>query len=362
MHQPGTSAARRWGALCSLLGVALALGWAIVRAGPTVTPLLDSFLRASQSWPARPEDGSEAFVSDSPSGLLMARLLGLDEASGFLWMSVGVMLLSSSLWILWAWMNCAPEERWRAARLTALAPVIGVMAAWLGFYDPFTLLAWGLVMFAWMSGSRALLAVAGLLLGFQHFEHGALGLVALTLAWTAVRTHLRGAIAQVSPLWAAIGLLIGKGALLLTLVMSGETLTGRTSWLALYVTDWSKVALNSLPTLLWALFAGSWAVVLAYWLADRGRRSRLLLAGALSVGMLATVISGDRPRVFIIVVAPALLVLTVAYLSRGSTQRRERLLVESVVWLAPTVTLWGAQVVYANVIDQALTTWGLLTG
>jgi len=76
----------------------------------------------------------------------------------------------------------------------------------------------------------------------------------------------------------------------------------------------------------------------------------------------ATVLSGDRPRVFIIVMAPALLILTLAYLRRRATHTNELRLVETIMWVAPAVTLWGAEVVYSNALDQAITTWQLLIG
>jgi hypothetical protein len=345
-----------------LLGVVAALAWSILRAGPTVTPSLDALLAAARNWPERLPGEFEAFFTDSPLGLLVARALGDGSASAYLWVNAAAVLAAAACWAAWAWFNAPGSQRWRAARLAVLAPVIGVLAAWLGFYDPWTMLAWAVVLFAWLSGSRALLAVSGVLLGFQHLEHGLLGLVALVLVWVAVRPDLPERLRDANPGWAVIGILAGKAVLLLILVSAGSSLSGRTGWLGPYVMDWAKVAINTGPMLLWSLFAGSWAIVVAFWLAQPLRNARVLLAAAFVVGVGATALSGDRPRVFVLVMAPALLVLTVAYLRRREGHVTELRLVESLVWLAPAVTLWGSEVVYANVVDQVVTTWQLLTG
>lgn len=352
----------RRGPVLGVVGVVLALAWSLLRAGPTVTPSLDALLAAAQAWPQRLPGEFEAFYADSPLGLLVARALGATSPAAYLWVSVVAIAIVATCWAGWAWANAPEGQRWRAARLAVLAPVFGVLATWLGFYDPFTMLAWAVVLYSWLSGSRVLLVVSGVLLGFQHLEHGLLGLAALVLVWAAVRSDLPPRLRDANPGWAVIGVLAGKAVLLLILLLNDVAASGRTAWLGVYLVDWTKVAINTGPILLWSLFAGSWAIVVAFWLTTPVRRARLALTAAFLVGVLATMASGDRPRVFVMVMAPALLVLTVAYLHRRQSSASELRLVESIVWLAPVVTLWGAEVVYGNVVDQAVTTWQILTG
>ena len=343
-------------------GVVVALLWSIFRAGPTVTPSLGVIVNAARIWPERLPGEFAAFYADSPIGLLVIRGFGSSDATSALRVGAVFMLIGLAGWAWWAWLSVDGVQRWRAARLAVLAPITGVLATWLGFYDPFTVLAWLLVLFAWTTRSRSLLIATGVVLGFQHFEHGVLGLTALTLTWWAVRQDLPERLRSMNPLWALVGVVAGKVLLLVVMAATGSALSGRTSWLSAYLLDWTKVGANTAPILLWSLFAGAWALVVAYWLAVPERASRLLLVGAFGVGALATVLSGDRPRVFIIVMAPALLLMTVAYLRRRADNPRELRLVESVMWLAPAISLWGAEVVYSNVIDQAVTTWQLLIG
>lgn len=357
--------AARGGVVASILGlggVLVALAWSMLRAGPTVTPSLDAIVDAARIWPDRPTGEFVAFYTDSPVGLLIIRGLGTVDPTSVLRVSVIFLLIAAMVWAAWAWLAIEGPQKWRAARLAILAPLTGVLATWIGFYDPFTVLAWLVVLFAWLSRSRLLVVLSGVLLGFQHFEHGVLGLAALTLTWWAVRQDLPERLQEVTPLWALIGVVVGKVVLLGVMAASGSALSGRTSWLSTNLAEWTKVGANTAPILLWSLFAGAWALVIAYWLALPIRRARLLLVGAFAVGTLATILSGDRPRVFVIVMAPALLLATIAYLRRRSDHPTELRLVESVMWLAPVVTLWGADVVYSNVIDQAVTTWQLLVG
>jgi len=352
----------RGSALLGVVGVVVAMLWSILRAGPTVTPSLEAIVDAARIWPERLSGEFVAFYTDSPVGLLIIRGVGAVDPTSALRVSVVFLLLATLGWAAWAWWATEGSQRWRAARLAVLAPLTGVLATWIGFYDPFTVMAWLVILFAWLSRSRLLLVISGVLLGFQHFEHGVLGLAALALTWWAVRRDLPNRLQAMNPLWALIGVVAGKAVLLAVMAASGSALSGRTSWLSTYLPEWTKVGANTAPILLWSLFAGAWALVIAYWLALKERRTRLLLLAAFAVGVIATVLSGDRPRVFVIVMAPALLLVTIAYLHRRSEHTQELRLVESVMWLAPAVTLWGAEVVYSNVIDQAITTWQLIVG
>ena len=354
-------AARRHSVI-SVAGVIAALVWAIFRAGPTVTPSLSTIVDSAKVWPERLPGEFAAFYADSPVGLVIFRITGATDSTLVLRWSALFMIIALAVWAWWAWLAVGDTQKWRAARLAVLAPITGVLATWLGFYDPFTVLAWLAVLFAWLVRSRALLVVAGVLLGFQHFEHGVFGVAALALTWWAVRVDLPDRLMQSNPLWALLGVAIGKAVLLVVMTLSGSALSGRTSWLSTYLLDWTKVGVNTAPILLWSLFAGAWALVIAYWLAQSDRRARVFLLAAFAVGIVATILSGDRPRVFIIVMAPALLLLTIAYLRRRSNHANELRLVETIMWVAPAITLWGAEVVYSNALDQAITTWQLLVG
>lgn len=346
-------------------GIALAALWAIIRAGVSIPPSFDDMFQAALLWPQRLDEGFRAYFTDSPLGTLVFRVLPWQSRGVFLWL----MLLTSAVAIaglaFWLALLAPQAQKARAARLALLAPISAVLLTWLGGYDGFTILAWLACLFAWAYGRPWLLAAAGVLLGFQHFEHSLLGLVALWLTWLAIRADLPARLMRFTPLWALPGLILGKAILMVILATQGTSTSGRSSWLSEFLREWTVTAVSVGPTLLWACFAGTWAVIIAY-LANRlPRRTLVLLAAALAFGALATLLSGDRPRVITLVMAPALAILTLAYLNCENskpTGTRNLVIVEAIVWLAPPVYLWGKIVIGTNVIDQMIVTWSQIRG
>jgi len=352
----------RFRLLASIAGIAVAFVWAVIRSGATISPGLSDAYNAAVIWPRVPSGEFSSFYADSALGILVFRALPLQSEQQFLLLSAAAAVaavIALAGWAAWA----APNEyKSRAVRLTLLAPLPAVLFNWLGFYDGFTALAWAAALWAWASGSRVLLALAGILLGLQHFEQGLLGLVALTLVWFAVRSKLREPLRNRAPIWLVIGLAIGKGILMTTLTLNGSELSGRTSGVSAYYREWITTAINTGPMLLWSLFAGSWAIVIAWWLRESHRRNQILVILAIALALGATLISGDRPRVFIMITAPLLLVLTIALLMDQGLSRRSWIGIETIVWIGPPIALWGSTVVNSNALDHLIMTFSSLTG
>lgn len=344
---PDSLAARRLAtpALLGWLGVTAAFAWSVLRSGTGILPGHEVVAEAAARWPYRIDRPFESFGADSPLNLIAFRALGLDTPVEGLRMHALAIVVAMAGLAWWAF-SLGGDGRWRAARFALLAPVTTVMLAWIGSYDPFTVMCWVLALWAWKSASRPLMVAAGAVLGFQHFEHAALGLGALWLTWLAIgeRVPRLGR----SPLWLGAGILAGKAVLSAVFLAVGEPLTGRTEWIGPFLRDWTVVAINVGPTLLWSLFAGSWAIVIWVWLSG-GSRARVLIAGAIAIGALASALSGDRPRVFILVLAPSLLLMAVV--TARESKGRTGSLIEAVVWLAPPVLLWANTVVNARVVD-----------
>ncbi|MCF8526181.1 MAG: hypothetical protein K9G24_01725 [Candidatus Nanopelagicales bacterium] len=343
-------------------GILAAAGWMVFRAGVTVTPSLADIVASATVWPERLDGEFRGFYADSPLGLLLFRALGLQTNGGMLVAATAITAVVIIGYAGWAAMAASTGDRARATRLALLAPLPAVLLAWLGSYDAFTMLAWLICLYLWWTGSRLALVSGGILLGFQHFEHTLLGGVVLVLVWAATRDRIPDRLAALTPGWLIVGMLVGKGLLLTVLVASGSTASGRTEWLAPYLRDWTVTGINVLPMLIWSLFAGSWAVVIAFWASAPQRRTRYLMLAAAAVALTATALSGDRPRVFVIVCGSAMLLLIVAYLNAPKHSDRELRLVEAVVWLAPPIALWGKEVVGANVVDQLIIAWQQLVG
>lgn len=79
----------------------------------------------------------------------------------------------------------------------------------------------------------------------------------------------------------------------------------------------------------------------------------MYVLGAIVIGLVATILSGDRPRVFVLVLFPTVVLLGVVFL-RLKTPRTTVWLVEAMVWLAPPVIFWAGDVANENVIDPLL--------
>ena len=339
-----------WAIQLSFLGFTFL--WALYRSGVAISPSVPQIVEAAAVWPRYLDEPFAAYLSDSPIGLLAINWFKL-ESQSYLMLCTGFSILVVGMFANWARLEASNQSS-RAMRFVFLAPFVAVLFTWIGQYDVFTLLLWVFFFYAWRQGSRSLILVVGIPLGFQHFEHASLGIAALVLCWLAVRGDLGDKIRERNPLWIFPGVLLGKIVLLTVHALSEGSPSARASWLETYFDDWLKTAINSGPILLWSLFAGSWALVIAYLIGTPTKRMKLLLVSAFLVGILGTLLSGDRPRVFVLVMAPALLLLTVAYLRSGRTSNREMQLVELLLWLGVPVSLWGAKVVYSGARDQFL--------
>jgi hypothetical protein len=339
--------------LLPTLSLLMALGWAVIRSGPDFAWVLEDAYAAALIWPQRLTDVNMTFYTDSPLGWVAFKFFPGQTLYSFA--LFGTMAAVGATATLLSWMAVASESgsRIRAMRLAILCPLFAVLFAWLGFYDSWTLLAWVVALYLWLTGSRIALAAGGLLLGFQHFEQGILGIVALWLTWLAVGDRLRAPINRLSPLWILPGLLVGKAVLL---AVTAQESSSRSAWLLEHLRSWTVTGVSVGPVLAWSLFAGSWGLVIWLWLSVSERRSRVYLILALTIGLAATFISGDRPRVFIIVMAPALLVAILVFVKtvrQGSTESR---IVEALMWLAPPLLLWGKTIVNSDVANPLYTT------
>lgn len=288
--------------------------------------------------------------------VLVLRALHVDTPLELMRLSLLLSLMAITGLAAWAAL-VAPTARWRAARLTVLGPVTAVMLFWLGFYDPVTALCWVVVLFAWATSRTWGIVLAAVPLGFQHFEQGMLGALTLYLVWSALRSQLPERLAMTSPLPAMVGVLVGKGLLILVMVLNGQAVDARGRWVDMYLVDWSRMAIVMLPILVWSLFGGLWPLVVATWLRSERTRARALLAAALALGIVGQLLAADRPRVFVMIMLPSVMVAIVAYVSNASAPVREQRVVESVAWLAPPVLLSGLVVVNANVVDTAVPAW-----
>ena len=244
-------------------------------------------------------------------------------------------------------------RRWTSSRWILLSPFATILLAWVGSYDPFTLLALAVACSGLLVGKPWLTLLGSVLLGFQHFAQGALALTALLLTLLAVQGNFATRLSWRTWVMAGGGLVAGKAILVGLRFTAGQGVEARGAWIDTYLGEWTISAVNTLPLLVWSLYAGAWGII-AYQFAHLGTvRARLWLALALTVGVTAQFFSGDRPRVFVIVMLPSLVALTIATL-KECQQREWRIVLESFLWLGVPIIFWSTEISNVRVVDSAL--------
>ena len=343
-------------------GLIAAFVWSFMRSGPSMLSGPETGVSAARAWPQRLDGEFTAFISDSPLGLLLFKALDSTLPQAWVLMHLVTAIIVMWMYAAWALMVSAPNVRFESARLVLLAPVSAVLFTSLGSYDPFTLLSMLVVLLALLGKSRVVMSLSGMLLGFQHFEQGLLSLLALIFVWLGLKAQIPPALTRVSPAWSLIGLALGKLLLSVVFLVNDVTQTGRPQWLLEFLVDWSITALTTAPLLLWSLFAGMWVSVLYVWLMTPRNRSRVFLVSAFLLGLLGLLVSGDRPRVFIVILAPALALVVVAYTGIANREKVSRRLIEVVVWISPPIMFAETVVTNVNVVDIPYTLFLYLTG
>ena len=340
----------------AVTGLLAAVAWALFRSGVNLHPSTEDITGAASIWPVRPDSWMTAFYSDSPLNLIVFRVLGLEAPIQMQRLSLIFALVAVAVLVWWQFRTVDSPFAMQAARLVVLSPIVAILLTSIGSYDAFTVLCWSLALWMWSRFSKWWMLLAGIPLGIQHFEHAALGAVALSLAWLALKATLPTALSHKNPVWLLPGIGIGKLLLILTFLVHGQAAFGRTGWIERYLTDWLKNGISTLPILVYALFAGLWILVLFVALQTGSRREKLLLLAAFTVGIIGLTFSADRPQVFVVIMLPSLIVGIMSFLRSPQTTVTERRVVEAAAWIAPPVVLGGRTAVNSDVLEFAVQT------
>lgn len=358
---------RRW---FLLVAAATATIWSVIRVGPRI-PFPDAWY-AGERWPYPSLDELQAYKRTSPVGYLLAELLRIDQSQlliAFYFIAAFAAALTIAFWV-WVQLKESPQ-RSRGFRIAILAPVSGVLMLTLGGYDPFTVFGWAIALFAWSANSRILLGLAGVYLGFQHFEQSALMAVSLTLAIIALRSASSKAwLVRSSPIWLLPGIIGGKLFLTGVLMSQGiDPLAGRGFWIG--SSEWLSFAVvgsvNFAPIFVYSLFAGVWAIVVLSYLLLDSIKSRLLLVLAILIPTLMSIVTLDHTRVFVMMTVPLVAILIIFVLASPRIESFAPMpaLIESLAWVMVPVTIQGTSTVYVdslNPLDMSIVFFRQLFG
>lgn len=349
-----------------LLSICLALVWAFIRVGPQTSTGISGDAARALLWPNPELDPLQSYTRTSPTGALVFKAIHIYSTSFYFWIHLVAALVALLLIAYWCYRSVDSDtNRFRAARISVLGPVAASVFISLGNYDPFTLIGVAALLFAWRRSSMPLLVIAGIYLGFQHFEQGIFAVLILGIGVLGMQSVLPEQLRGLrSPLWALLGVLGGKALLSLYFITVGINATaGRSA----YITDssWTRLAvkesINHFPTLLTSLFAGTWLVVILVLVMLRGRRDRVYLLLALALALFVSVITLAQTRVFVMTTVALLSVMIVIVLSRYSGPSTRMILIgaEALAWIVIPQHLYispgqGAHILGTNALDYLI--------
>ncbi len=277
----------------------------VVLHGAGYVPLIDLHValveRPTAAWEAL---GKNGYLLDSPGLILVGHALGIESRLAFA--SLAFVVIAAGLgWLVWLAKRHQGDVE---ARLVAIsffvAPIGAVLITWLGQPDPITMTAAGTFVLA--RGSLVF-PVAGVVLGFNHFEAGVpivLASAALTIAEGPARRRALDA------LLAAAGLIAGKLVLSWWQAMNGQDPISRLDYLLqIGVHRWLVSVLSNVPALLFSTFSLAWPLMavafMEHWQSRRKVAWAMLAATLLAAAV--TVLALDTTRVFALVSWPLVL-------------------------------------------------------
>lgn len=340
------------------LSIAIAAAWAFLRAGSGVMPDLDVFTTWALDWPNMSGDALQQVYANSPLGHLTAQVFQVTSPRQFLFLHALCTLIAITGLAIWAFRSAPGSSQAQATRLFLLTPVVAILLAWLGYYDAFTALCWVVALFAWRSNWRTLMIAGGVLLGIQHFEQAAIGVVAWVLIWYALGDQPTFSKLR-NPAWVLIGLPVGKVVLVVVLMLAGAPQEmGRVGWLTdlTMLRTTLSTAINNGPLLLWSMFAGFWAVVIYVFLKLHSTRQRVFMVSAIVLPLVMNVITFDRPRVFAMATIPVVLICAVSFaaLMKDNPDKSTRVTLEAIVWLGTPLIFWGQVLFNFAALDRLI--------
>lgn len=321
---------------------------AVVRAATTgvwTTPNVHQWLIfASDPFGTPPIDPAAAFISGSPTGPLLADLVGAHSKLAFA--VLHLVALAGAMGLL-----VALGRRWTSDRATNLLLVTlfasslsAVLLTWLGQPDPFTVAGLGLVGLAAAAPGRASTVAAlggGALAGFSAFEQGLAAVVVLAVVVVGYGEGRDRA----TVLAALTGLVAGRLGLAWFHAASDVATLSRAEWARVHGIElFVERFLVNLPALAWSVLGAGWLLA-----ADAARRVigdrspvAAVAAAVLTVGVGA--IALDETRVTAIVAVPA----TIWLIHRAesvdpSGSRRVAPLVLLAAVVIPPVVIWEGE-------------------
>lgn len=327
----------------ALLLVVASVFWAVARVGLSTIPGIATAADSAFGWPSNDLSQYSAFSATSPIGSLIFTLIGNSDPVVFLGLHLVALVAALVLMLWWVAAMTPRSSRLMAFRLVILSPWVALLLIFLGSYDPFTVIGFALVLLSWTYNKTLLIFLAGVIVGFQHFEQSLFAVIAAYLVIVALRDHLPSNFLILRQfLFTLSGLIFGKLALTLILTVSSES--GAFGRGAFWTAEWFRISfvtsVNFWAVFLLSLFAGSWGLIVVTTLSVR-RKQQATLFAAFVLCLLPAVLTLDHTRVFVMTSMLSLSVMTVVFArSANQLSRKDFVYVEALAWLIVPLSVW----------------------
>jgi len=317
--------------------------WALSRVGLSTIPGIAIAADSAFGWPFKDLSQYSAFSATSPIGSLIFTLIGKNDPVVFLGLHVVALIAALVLTLWWVAAMSPRSSRFMAFRLVILSPWVALLLIFLGSYDPFTVIGFALVLLSWTYSKTLLILLAGVILGFQHFEQSVFAVFAAYLVVVALQDRLpRNFLSPKRLLFTLGGLISGKLALTLILTISSES--GAFGRGAFWTAEWFRISfvtsVNFWAVFLLSLFAGSWGLIVVVSVSVR-RKQQVILFTAFLLCLIPAVLTLDHTRVFVMTSMLSLSIITVVFArSTDLFSSRDFVYVEALAWLIVPLSVW----------------------
>jgi len=317
--------------------------WALSRVGLSTIPGITIAGDSAFGWPFKDLSKYSAFSATSPIGSIIYTFIGKNDLLVFLGLHVVALVVAVVLILWWMAIVTPQSSRLMAFRLVILSPWVALLFIFLGSYDPFTIIGFALVLMSWTYSNTLLIFLAGVFLGFQHFEQAIFSVLAAYLVVVVFRDRIPLKALNSKGLYFTLGGLI-FGKFTLTLILTVSTESGAFGRGAFWTAEWFRISLitsvNFWAVFLLSLFAGSWGLIVVVSLSAR-RKQRVILLAAFFLCLIPALFTLDHTRVFVMTSILSLTIITAVFArSTELFSSRDFVYVEALAWLIVPVSIW----------------------
>ncbi len=303
-------------------------------------PFIDFFAKYAKQWPNAILKAESEYIRDSGLGQLIFRVLPVDGIYWFGLLHLTALMCGLGLIFLTLRRELQDDYVYPVFRIIILGQIGYVLFRWIGSYDAFTFLLWGMFFFFASRKRLYLVLLSAIGLGFQHFEQASIGILGLVLV--SIFLKKPSGVFEFKSLIKSFGAIaVGKILLLGTLVFNDHSISGRSNY---FTTQFLELGVsevtNNLPFFIWSLFGAFWIVVINFLMKTSEKRRLIPLILYFAFCVTVAIFARDHSRVFVLTTFPSLLFISLHYLKNHEGAKKCIGRIEILTWVTVPVALW----------------------